>query len=121
MNTIKTIYIKNKDTFKQIINSSKTIEIRKKSKFVETINVNDVIIFFNENKSVKVKITKILISHSLKSLGIIINELNNINSNISTIDELINHYSKYYKNINTSFYALYYDFLEKNIYIFIKS
>ena len=46
MDTIKTIYIKNNDTFRQIINFSKTIEIRKKSKFVENIYINDIILFF---------------------------------------------------------------------------
>ena len=46
MDTIKTIYIKNKDTFEQIINFSKIIEIRKKSKFVENIYINDIILFF---------------------------------------------------------------------------
>jgi|688.fasta_scaffold977523_2 hypothetical protein len=46
MDTTKTIYIKNEDTFKQIMNFSKTIEIRKKSNFVENIYINDIILFF---------------------------------------------------------------------------
>jgi hypothetical protein len=38
----------------------------------------------------------------------LIDKLHNINSNISTIDELLIHYSKYYKNIDTEFYAFYF-------------
>ena len=106
---MKTIYIRNRDTYDQIVCGVKTIEIRKKSKFISSFCVDDCFVFKCTNNTINCKITKIkhfdnfddMINHHIDT-----NDLVKINNNIKVKKDIVKHYSSYYRTLNVCFYMI---------------
>ena len=102
---MKTLFIKNLDTFKQINSGTKTIEIRKKSSFMDDIQLNNSICFCHGKEICIVKIVGIRTYPSFDSL--IDNAIRHglsarINSNITNKNNARLHYANYYNSTDFS-------------------
>lgn len=108
---MKTIFIKNPDTFNQIKNGTKTIEIRKKTPFIDDLHLNNLICFKYRQEICIAKIIKINRYSSLNTLiGDVIKHslLKRVNSNITNKNNAISHYTAYYglDDLNNSFISI---------------
>ena len=99
------LYIKNINTFDQIKTGKKTIEVRKLTNFADKLSNKTFIMFAHQQEYCIKYITKIVKYDTLIDL------LNNTpliytNSKLKSIEDVMIHYKKYYKNINKEFCSI---------------
>ena len=101
------LYIRNSNTFDQIISGSKSIEIRKQSKYIQGLKPYTFIMFVHEKRVCIKYVTSIRIYDSLLNL-LKMNILFDINNSLLSIPNSLIYYQQYYKNIAGNFYAIYF-------------
>ena len=104
---MKTLFIKNSDTFRQILSNDKKIEVRKKSNFIDSLSINEEIIIKCGDYECKKKIIHIKSYNSLREL-LKASILSEINSNLIDIKSAIQYYGLVcnYKNPNDPYYSI---------------
>ena len=88
---MKTLYIKNSDTYRKIFSNDKKIEVRKKSKFIDSLLMNEEIIIKCGDHECKKRIIYIKSYKSLREL-LKASILSEINSNLIDIKSGIQYY-----------------------------